>query len=244
MLGIHRWLHTWARDVDVFITLTEFARAKFIAGGLPPEKLLVKPNFLSPDPGTGTGRGGYAIFVGRLVPEKGVATVLAAWERWEGELPLKIVGTGPLGMDVARAAARHSGIEWLGALPRTDVIRLMQEASMLVFPSLWYEGLSMTLVEALAVGLPVLASDLENFSTLVLEGVTGLRFRAGDPEDLIRALMRATGDPTMLALMRIEARAHFETWFTGERNYELLMGCYAVARADPTAAPVSQAAHR
>jgi glycosyltransferase involved in cell wall biosynthesis len=230
MLGVHRWLHTWARDVDVFIALTEFARQKFISGGLPAQKLLVKPNFLSPDPGPGRGNGGYALFVGRLVPEKGVRTLLRAWEQSRGVLPLKIVGTGPLDPEVARAAAGQSGVERLGTLARPDVIRLMQNASMLVFPSLWYEGLSMTIVEALAVGLPVVASDLENLGSLVVEGVTGLRFRTGDPDDLIRSVQRAAGDPRALALMRQGARAHFEAQFTGGRNYELLMACYAAAR--------------
>ena len=229
MLGAHRWLHTWTRDVDVFIALTEFARQKFIAGGLPAEKLFVKPNFLSADPGIGTGDGGYAIFVGRLVPEKGIATLLKAWKQSQGLMPLKIVGSGPLEYEVAQAAAGSIGIEYLGGLERADVIRLMQNASVLVFPSLWYEGLSMTILEALAVGLPVIASDLENFETLVLDGVTGMRFRSGDSDALARAVVRASQNPGALALMRQGARAHFEACFTGEGNYEILMGCYAAA---------------
>ena len=79
MLTTHRALGTWQDKVDAYIALTEFGRQKFIAGGLPAEKLAVKPNFVDSDPGPGTGAGGYAIFVGRLSPEKGVETLLKAW---------------------------------------------------------------------------------------------------------------------------------------------------------------------
>lgn len=95
MLSLHRALQTWTTMVDVYIALTEFARQKFIQGGLPSEKIVVKPNFVYPDPSPGEGQGGYALFVGRLTPEKGIDTLLAAWERLHTKIPLKIVGMVP-----------------------------------------------------------------------------------------------------------------------------------------------------
>src|SRR5437773_765730 len=74
MLAVHRMLGTWREAVDTYIALTDFGRQKFIEGGLPPEKIAVKPNFVHPDPGPGAGTGGYAIFVGRLSEEKGLQT--------------------------------------------------------------------------------------------------------------------------------------------------------------------------
>src|SRR5205814_1104988 len=79
MTAAHRALGTWRTAVDVYVALTEFSRQKFIAGGLPAEKIAVKANFVYPDPGPGAGAGGYAVFVGRLSAEKGVETLLAAW---------------------------------------------------------------------------------------------------------------------------------------------------------------------
>src|SRR5205823_11428313 len=119
MLSFHRLIGTWANAVDAYITPTRFARDKFIEGGLPAEKLIVKPNFVNPDPGVGTadGRqagGGYAIFVGRLSHEKGLDTLLSGWDVLRGEMPLKIVGDGPLAEDVKAAVARNPSIEWLG----------------------------------------------------------------------------------------------------------------------------------
>jgi len=95
MLTIHRAVRTWERAIDLYVALTDFARKKFIEGGFPPEKIVVKPNFVHPDPGPGTGKGGYAVFLGRLSPEKGVATMLRAWETLGAKLPLKIIGAGP-----------------------------------------------------------------------------------------------------------------------------------------------------
>src|SRR5215213_7495733 len=78
MLTIHHLLGTWMETVDVYVALTEFARRKFIEGGLPADRIVVKPNVVAPDPGPGPHRGNYALFVGRLAPEKGIHTVLAS----------------------------------------------------------------------------------------------------------------------------------------------------------------------
>src|SRR5918995_7060232 len=139
MLATHRALRTWTNKVDVYIALTEFARRKFIEGGLPVERITVKPNFVDPDPGPGTSGEGHALFVGRLSPEKGVDTLLAAWERLKGSAPLKIVGDGPLREQVVAAANRHPRVVYLGHRPTEEVYALMKEASMLIFPSGWYE---------------------------------------------------------------------------------------------------------
>lgn len=229
MLVAHRLLRTWDRLVDVYVALTDFARQKFIQGGLPAEKIVVKPNFVHPDPGPGQGAGGYALFVGRLAPEKGVATLLAAWERLNGRVPLKIVGDGPEAPRVTAAAQRLPGLEWLGRRSTDDVYTLMGEATALVFPSEWYETFGRVAAEAFARGTPVIAADLGAMAELVEHGRTGLRFRPGDPDDLAAKVEWAWTHPSELAAMRPAARAEFEAKYTAERNYELLMEIYQLA---------------
>src|SRR4030095_8692535 len=95
MLTLHRVLGTWATKVSMYIALTEFARQQFLDGGIPDNKIAVKPNFLPFDPGVGDHAGKFALFVGRLSSEKGVATLLSAWTRLGAHYPLKIVGSGP-----------------------------------------------------------------------------------------------------------------------------------------------------
>jgi glycosyltransferase involved in cell wall biosynthesis len=229
MLAVHRLLRTWKNMVDVYITLTEAARQKFIQGGLPAEQIVVKPNFVHADPGVGEGQAKFALFAGRLSPEKGIHTLLAAWEKIGEKLPLKIVGDGPMANWVAEFSQRVPGVEWLGRQPREKVLALMKEALILIFPSIWYEGFPMTLVEAYSVGLPVIASNLGSMSTLVEQGRTGLQFRPGDADDLVAQVLWALSHPSHLARMRREVRAEFEMKYTAARNYEMLKSIYAMA---------------
>ena len=229
MLTVHRFLKTWTEKVDVYIALTEFARRKFIEGGIPAEKVAVKPNFVNPDPGPGEGKGGYALYVGRLSEEKGVGTMLRAWELLGDRIPLKVVGDGSLAERVSRAVERLSGVEWMGQIPGEQVTELMKDAAFLVFPSTWYEVFPLVIVEAFATGLPVLASDIGNMSSLIDHGHTGLHFRPGDGEDLAVQVGWVLSHPDELSRMRREARAEFEAKYTAEHNYERLMEIYEMA---------------
>jgi glycosyltransferase involved in cell wall biosynthesis len=229
MLTTHRVLRTWTRMVDVYVALTEFARRKFVEGGLPAGKMMVKPNFVYPDPGSGEGRGGYALFVGRLSPEKGVDTLLAAWERLDRRIPLKVVGDGPLTEQVAEAANRYPYVKYLGYRPAEEVHALMKEASMLVFPSEWYETFGRVAAEAFATATPVIAADIGAVAELVEHGQTGLRFRPGDPEDLAAQVGWLLSHPEEHARMRRVVRAEFEAKYTAQRNYQMLMEIYKSA---------------
>ena len=170
---------------------------KLIQGNLPADRIVVKPNFVDPDPGAGRGRGGYAIFVGRLSPEKGLETLLDAWTRLSADLngmPLKIVGDGPLAPTVKLAAEQNSRIEWLGSRSLTEVLTLVGDATMLVMPSIWYETFGRTIIEAYACGTPVIASNLGAMAELVVDGETGLLFAPGDADDLAAKVRSLASD--------------------------------------------------
>jgi glycosyltransferase involved in cell wall biosynthesis len=229
MLTIHRAVRTWTEMVNVYVALTEFARRKFIEGGLPAEKVTVKPNFVYPDPGPGESGEEHALFVGRLSPEKGVDTLLAAWEHLEVRVPLKIVGDGPLMGLVLEAASRQPWVEYLGYRPAEEVHTLMKEANMLIFPSRWYETFGRVAIEAFATATPVVAANLGAIAELVDHGRAGLRFRPGDPEDLAAQVEWLLCHPEEHARMRRQARAEFEAKYTSERNYQKLMEIYESA---------------
>jgi glycosyltransferase involved in cell wall biosynthesis len=228
MLVVHRALGTWSRAVDLFLALTEFARGKFIEDGVAADKILVKPNF-TPDPGVQTTGGDYALFVGRLSPEKGIATLLRAWRQVGSRLPLRIIGDGPEAPLVETAARAGPGVEFLGRRDPADVVKAMVGARLLVFPSEWYETFGMTIIEAYAVGVPVLASDLGAMSSLVQHRRTGLHFRPGDSDDLIRQVDWALAHPVEMRAMGRTARQEYEAHYTPERNYELLTQAYRSA---------------
>ncbi len=233
MIAVHNHLQTWRRMVDLYIAVSRFARDKLIEGGLPAERIVVKPNFVERAPALGTGAGGYALFVGRLSPEKGLATVLDTWQRLRPAIPLKIVGDGPLAETVAAAAAGELNVECLGRRPLLEVYEIMRGARFMVLPSEWYEPFGRVVVEAFSCGTPVIASDTGGMAELVDDGRTGRLFRTGDACDLAQAVEWALDHPEELARMRGEARAEFEANYTAERNYQQLMAIYRQALAQP-----------
>lgn len=232
MLAAHRLLGTWAEKVDAYIALTEFARRKFIEGGLPAEKIAVKPNFVHPDPGPGAGGGNYALFIGRLAVEKGISTLLRAWDRLGGSIALRIIGDGPMAPDVRLAARQSESIQRLGALPHDAVLRHLANARAVIVPSTCYEGFPVTIAESFAVGTPVVAGDLGSMAEIVEHGRTGLLFRSGDAGDLAAKVEWAWSNPEQLERMRKEARAEYEAKYTAEQNYRMLMAIYERALAN------------
>lgn len=226
MVEYHRSRNTWREKVDCFIALTDFAKEKFVQAGFPADKIAIKPNFIDAGPVADFPRGGYALFVGRLSREKGAGLLLEAWEQLAGAIPLKIVGEGPLGPEIAGKAALIPAVEALGRRSRSEVLSLMRKAMVLVLPSLCYEGLPMTVVEAYSVGLPVIASDLGSMSSLIDHGRTGLHFRCGDARDLAGQIEWILANPDKLSAMRLECRAEFEAKYTAGKNYQMLMDIY------------------
>ena len=229
MLIGHRAVRTWDL-VDTFIALSEFARSKLIEMGLSGDRIVVKPNFVDPDPDrVRRGPGSYALFVGRLSPEKGLDTIIEAWKRIP-ELPIRIVGTGPMESALraqVAAAGLERRVEFLGRRTATEVAELLLDARMVVFPSIWYETFGRVAIEAFAAGVPVIASRLGSLAEIVTDGVTGLHFRPGDAEDLAAKVRWAEAHPDEWTRMGERARSGFESQYTAARNYERLMEIYA-----------------
>lgn len=226
MVSTHSFIGTWTRKIDMYVALTDFARAKFVRAGLPAAKITVKPNFMEPDPEEGSGSGRFALFVGRLSANKGVDVILEAWKSIGSRLPLKIAGDGPLVDRVIEAAATAPGIDYLGRQPRKTILSLMKDAMVLVFPSVWYEGFPMTIVEAYASGLPVIASNLGSMASIVRDKVTGLHFHAGESGDLISKVNWLLDNPSAVPDLRRNARLEFTSKYTAAQNYTQLIRIY------------------
>lgn len=225
MLVSQRLTGSWA-GADLHIALTEFARQEFVKGGMPPDRVVVKPNSFGPDPGVGDGSGGYFVYVGRLTVEKGIDTLLSAWAMLENGPELRIAGEGPLGELVEEAARRNPTIHALGQVPHGRALELMKHARALIVPSQWYEGSPVVLAEAFSVGLPVLASEVGSLADLVTEGVNGLRFRPGDASDLARRVRDVLTNANLDRRLREGARREYVTKYTPERNLEAIMRIY------------------
>lgn len=220
MLTLHRGIGTYQHKVARYIALNGFCRNKFIEGGLPAERVVVKPNFVdfdAPQPASRVG----LLFVGRLSAEKGVATLAQAMAL-QPDLHLRVAGAGP----EAGLLDAIAGVTLLGSLPGDVVRQEMSRAAALVVPSIWYENFPRTIVEAFACGLPVIASRIGALADIVTDGTTGLLFEPGHPRDLADKLAWAQAHPEQMAAMGRNARTQFEAEFSAEVNYRCLMDIY------------------
>jgi glycosyltransferase involved in cell wall biosynthesis len=233
MLAVHRALDTWRRSVARFITLTEFAKEKFIAAGFPPDKFVVKPNFVDPDPRERASAGEYAVYIGRLLEDKGPGVLLNAWGKLPAQYPLQIVGEGPERAALeAQARELHlSGITFRGQLSRAAAIETVKGARLTIVPSRLYESFGMCIVESFACGTPVLCSRLAGMTEIVEDHLTGLHFNPGDAQDLANTVEWAWNHPLEVAKMGRAARRKYETDYTAEKNHSLLIGIYEQALA-------------
>ncbi len=230
MQVVHNLARTWHDKVHRFIALTEFERHKVIEGGLPREKVLVKPNFMREIPFLAGENKGYVLFLGRFTEEKGIKVLLKAWRLLEG-VPLKIAGEGPLSPWVRDQlnASRTNDIEVLGMRSLSECLELLRHCRFLVFPSVWYETFGLAIRDAFASGKPVVASRIGGPADIVEDGVTGILCPPGNARALANAVSWALSHEQEMVGMGQKAREVFERRFTAEANYPLLLKVYEEA---------------
>ncbi|MEK7269954.1 MAG: glycosyltransferase family 4 protein [Planctomycetota bacterium] len=220
----------WERSVDRFIVLSEFSRRKLEEAGLDVSRMVVKPNHVQAEGEPGPWpREPFALFVGRLTTEKGVSILLKAWEGIGAKFSLKIAGEGPVGVDALVSGGGPAGVEWMGWKGPEDVRALMRACSVLVVPSTWYEICPRTIMEAFAVGTPVLASRLGSMAEFVDDGRNGLLFEPGNPGDLAEKATRLLEHPEECRRLGLQAREDFLAKYTADRNFDRLMQIYGMA---------------
>lgn len=231
MLAFHNARATWD-SISIFIALSEFGRRVFIRGGLPAERVVVKRNFVDPDPGGPGGPGGRRgrrdgfVFAGRLSEEKGVETLIRAWQSLPADVRLTVIGDGPLGDVVRTAAAGQANIEMLGSQDRGVVLAAMAAAQAVIVPSIWYEAAPLTLIEAFGCGVPVIGSRLGSLEEAIEHQGTGFLFEAGDPIALAAAVRWVTEHRAAAEQWGEAARATYLSTYTGEQTYRQLVGIY------------------
>lgn len=232
MLSSNRWRGTYKNLVNRYICLTDFSASRLVAGGLPEDRIIVKPNFLPDPPALNSIKENYAVYVGRLTPEKGVRALVEAWCNIR-ELPLKIVGDGALRVELQDIANRSGApIEFLGFRPRNEVMELTGRAALQIIPSECYEGFPLVVLEAFACGTPLAVSRIGSLDALIEDGVTGVKFQPGDPNDLAEVVRELWLDNEKRHGISTRARAVFDSNYTEERNFVALMDIYNAVRKE------------
>ncbi len=232
---LHRRLGTWTRQVDAFIALTEFQRQRMVGAGLPMELVHVKPNFYPGNPVVvpWAERRPNVVFAGRLTAEKGVVSLVRAWLLWGPAAPdLRIVGDGGLRGELERmaAVAQQVPIRFLGQLTGVAARQEIARARLLVLPSECFEGFPLVVREAFAFGTPAAVSAIGPLPSIVHQGENGVIFKPGDPQSLLGAVRGVWESVGELERLAQGARRSFDTLYTEEANYRMLMQIYQQAR--------------
>lgn len=207
LAGTNSTRATALRHVSTFAVLTEFAREVYVEAGFDPERLIVLPNFTE-DPGPRNlpaEKSETVLFIGRLSPEKGIDRFLDAWEKSGTGLRLLVIGEGPLGAVLRR---RHPDISFTGHLQPDEVRQLLLEARCLALPSTWYEGQSLVLLEAMAAGVPIMASDWPPIAE-TLSSSAAMLIDAHDMDAWVSAIRRVAADD---GLISSASRASRDRW--------------------------------
>ncbi len=228
-LGSNR-LAGMVNKISGFICLTEFFKIKMQEAGVPDAKLFVRPNFVYAPPliASPNGAGTYAIFMGRLSPEKGCWTLIRAFEQTP-QVALKILGTGPLEQELKDYVSQKGigNIQFLGFKSGDEKWQLLRNSLCLVVPSEWYENFPVTVLEAFMAAKPVVAARMGGLPYIVEEGKSGLLFEAGNVGELAQRIQDLANDPASAVRMGAHARKLSETKYGPEQGYSNLMKIFS-----------------
>ena len=228
IIGIHRILQTFSQKIASFMVPDHFLGTKLAQGGIPPEKIWRNPNpFFVENFQPVSTHDGYILFVGRLVAQKGILTLLRAMKQVTPESRLVVVGQGELAGEVERII-RESGlserVSWLGPRWGDELTNLIQKSTAVIIPSEWYDNLPVMLCRAMALGKPVIASHIDGIPEYIGEGETGFMFEPGNVSKLAECINRllslSAQDYTMLSQ---NARFYAETVLDYPTHYRNLM---------------------
>jgi len=217
------------KNVQLFIAPSRFMQEKLRDFGFFSDKVVHLDNFLPAASGQGTPPGGSLLYTGRLIEEKGIATMLEAAHRCE--VPLVVAGDGPMKPLVEEACRRNRRISFVGHVGEGDLQHMRRQALAVVIPSECYENQPYALLEAFASGRPVIASDLGSLPDLIGKEERGLLFRPSDPESLAVAIRRLAAQPALAETMGVAAAAFVRERFSSNKHYEGLMKLYRRAGA-------------
>ena len=220
----------------MFISKAE--RDLFAPLDLPANRVFVKSNLVPAMSQPSVAVDHKVVYVGRLSDTKGLLILMAAWERYTRDsdkprLALAIAGAGPLEATVQEWSRRQPAVEVAGLLDREACARLVAGARAVIVPSEWEETFGLVVVEAMAAGVPTIASTRGALPELVTDGVDGVVFEAGDVEALARVLKEIDEEPSRFQELGRRARTTYEKRFDPADNLEQLLSIYRFAIENP-----------
>lgn len=232
MIEYHRKKKTWHQMPSAFIALSEFSKNLFVEGGLPEERIFIKPNFIEDPLNNQEGlsltdvKNDEFLYVGRISDEKGVDQIVECWMRYKPDSRLVIAGDGPLKGELESRSKQEGNIEWLGQISRDAIIKRLSTAKALLFPTRCYEGQPLILLEAMSAGCPVITAKIGNAQNMVIDGKTGFHYTPGDIDHLNRLRVAICDNPDHALEMGNHARSIYLDQYTPQKNLAMLTEIY------------------
>lgn len=225
IVGIHKYLKSWENKVDRYLVFSPFLKERFLNSSLDlkESQISIKPNFVedfgfSPK----AARENFFLFIGRLSPEKGINTAVNA--AIKSGFRLEIIGGGDLEGMVKEAAKKHENITYHGFQDRAFILEKLKKTKALLFPSIWYEGMPITILESFSTGTPIIISNQKNVGDFVEEGLNGLHFNSGEPDSLCATIERFNQEAQ--ESFYEEARKSYLKKYSPEVNLKMLSHIY------------------
>ena len=216
----HKWQGSY-NGVDLFLSPSKFL-ADLTSKRISPDKIRVLHNGIKIDEyQPNFDDQGYAVYFGRLSKEKGIETLLQANRLSGRQLPLKIIGTGPLSDELEK---EYPEVEFMGYRSGQELKDLVANAAYVVVPSEWYENCSMVVLESMAFGKPVIGSRIGGIPEQIEDGKTGLLFEMGKVDELAKRMDALGKDKELRIAMGREARQKLE------REYSLADHCQQLVK--------------
>ena len=223
---LHLLLGSYSRNVDRFLVPSRFYLHKLVDWGFPAERFEYVPNFVS----AGSFEACYApgtrfVYFGRLAREKGIATLIRAAA--EAKVGVDVIGAGPDEPEL-RALAHDGDVRFLGFMTGANLNAAVSSARAVVVPSEWYENAPLAVLEAAALGKPLIVARIGGLPELVIENTSGWSFVSGSVAELAATLRRVADLPDAeVAAAGMAARHHVEHEFSPRRYLERIRSVYS-----------------
>ncbi|MBB2145898.1 glycosyltransferase [Pedobacter sp. LMG 31464] len=225
----HYKIGTWGLTSQ-FIFVSKFSKNIFEQSALDKyrAKFSFKPNFMEAPLPTVKGQEDYFIFIGRLTEEKGIDVLIESCNSYN--FKLIIIGDGDMKGEILKLSNQNDNVTYLGFRDKTDIINYLSKAKALIFPSIWFEGMPLTIIESFSVATPVIASNLGAMSEMIQDHVNGFHFVANDAIDLISKIKLIQQlDTEEYNALRDTTKLNFNNTYTAELNYRFLTDIYQKA---------------
>ena len=226
----HRIRRSFYDQIDKYICLNDSQIRLMEKVGFDRTKITKKYNFVADAEASinATGFNGvverYVVFYGRIGEEKGIRMLMKAWDRIN--IPLVVMGGGPLEEEFKAWSDMKENVYFLGYTERSKCLSVVKGAEFVVFPSIWYEGCSMVMIEAMSLGKGIIATDLGFSEEAIVDGYNGMKFKLGDIDGFVSNVEKLWNDSTKIFEMGKNSRIEYEAKYMPEDNYEQLNHIY------------------